>query len=185
MSVSPLLAAALAAAILFPASHVVSTAGAAEKKVDAKSDLRPWSGPTPALSLKDLGGAQHKLEAYRGKVVILNFWATWCEPCREEMPSFNRLRKALEGQPVAMFAVNIGEGEGRINEFLAKVPIDFPVLLDRDSQLSRAWKVRLMPTTFIIGTDGRIRYSFAGERDWADESVRAKIAALAQEKPAR
>ena len=178
MSVSHLLAAALAAAILFPASHVVG----AEKK---PAELRPWSGATPALSLKDLGGAQHKLEAYRGKVVILNFWATWCEPCREEMPSFNRLRKALEGQPVAMFAVNIGEGEGRINEFLAKVPVDFPVLLDRDSQLSRAWKVRLMPTTFILGTDGRIRYTFAGERDWADESVRSKIAALAQERPAR
>jgi peroxiredoxin len=175
-------AAALAAAFLFFTLH----AGAAEKKPEAKPDLRPWSGgPTPALSLKDLGGVQHKLEAYRGKVVILNFWATWCEPCREEMPSFNRLRKALEGQPVAMFAVNIGEGEGRINEFLAKVPVDFPVLLDRDSQLSRAWKVRIMPATFIIGPDGRIRYSYAGERDWADESVRAKIAALAQERPAR
>ncbi len=181
MSVSRLLAAALAAAFLFSAP----VAGAADKKAEPKADLRPWSGPTPALSLKDLGGAQHKLEAYRGKVVILNFWATWCEPCREEMPSFNRLRKALEGQPVAMFAINIGEGEGRINEFLGKVPIDFPVLLDRDSQLSRAWKVRLMPTTFILGTDGRIRYSFAGERDWADASVLAKIAALAQEKPAR
>ena len=65
------------------------------------------------------------------------------------------------------------------------MPVDVPVLLDRNSQVSRAWKVRLMPTTFIIGTDGRVRYSVTGERDWADESVRAKIAALAQERGGR
>ena len=175
----PLAVALLAAAFLFPAGRL----GAADRKA---AELRPWNGgPAPALSLKDLGGASHQLEAYRGKVVILNFWATWCEPCREEMPSFNRLKASLAGQPVVLFAVNIAEGEARINEFLGKVPIDFPVLLDRDSQVSRAWKVRLMPTTFIIGADGRVRYSYAGERDWADESVRSKIAALAGERAGR
>ena len=173
MSLRTLAAALSAAAFLFPA-----WANAAE--------LKPWAGgPTPALSLKDLGGTSHKLDAYRGKVVILNFWATWCEPCREEMPSLNRLRKSLDGQPVAMFAVNIGEGEARINDFLAKVPVDFPVLLDRDSQASRAWKVRLMPTTFILGTDGRVRFSYAGERDWSADAMRAQVAALAQEQPSK
>ena len=168
MKIRILAAALTAAAFLLPAFGARS------------AELKPWAGgPTPALSLKDLDGASHTLAAYRGKVVILNFWATWCEPCREEMPSFNRLKKSLEGTPVAMFAVNIGEGEARINGFLGKVPVDFPVLLDRDAQVSRAWKVRLMPTTFIIGPDGRVRYSFAGERDWSDESVRTKIAALA------
>jgi thiol-disulfide isomerase/thioredoxin len=172
-----LAAATTAAAFLFAApAHAA----------DAKAELRPWSGgPTPALTLNDLGGAAHRLEAYKGKVVVINFWATWCEPCREEMPSFNRLKKSLEGQPVALFAVNIAEGEGRINAFLAQVPVDFPVLLDRDSQVSRAWKVRLMPSTFIIGPDGRVRYSYAGERDWAGEDVRSKILALLKEKPER
>ena len=146
------------------------------------ADLKPWAGgPTPALELKDLQEAPHRLATYRGKVVVVNFWATWCEPCREEMPSFNRLRQSLAGKPVALLAVNIGEGEGRIAEFLKKVPVDFPVLLDRDAKVSREWKVRLMPTTFIIGTDGRVRYSYAGERDWADDSVRSKILALAAE----
>ena len=84
-----------------------------------------------------------------------------------------------------MFAVNIADGEGRIAEFLAKVPVDFPVLLDRDSQASRAWRVRLMPTTFIIGPDGRVRYSYAGERDWNDAATRAKIAALVENRPGR
>ncbi len=149
------------------------------------AELRPWTGPTPAFELKDLEGKAQRLEAYRGKVVILNFWATWCEPCREEMPSLNRLRKALEGQPVVMFAVNYGEGETRIAEFLRKVPVDFPVLLDRDTQAGRAWKVRLMPTTYIIGVDGRIRYGYAGELDWGTEAMRAKITALAAERPGR
>ena len=178
MSPRALAAALTAAAFLFPAFPA--------QAAETKAELRPWTGgPTPALRLKDLEGGSHSLEAYRGKVVVLNFWATWCEPCREEMPSLNRLRHSLKGLPVEMFAVNVGEGEARIAGFLGKVPVDFPVLLDADSQVSRAWKVRLMPTTFIIGTDGRVRYTYAGGRDWADESVRARIAALAAERTAR
>jgi thiol-disulfide isomerase/thioredoxin len=174
----------LLAAVLSAAAFLFAAFPA--QPADAKAELRPWTGgPTPVLRLKDLEGASRSLEAYRGKVVILNFWATWCEPCREEMPSLNQLRKALEGKPVEMFAVNVGEGEARIAAFLGKVPLDFPVLLDADAQVSRAWKVRLMPTTFIIGTDGRVRYTYAGGRDWADESVRARVAALAAERTAR
>ena len=170
----PSAAAVLAAAFLFLALPALS------------ADLKPWTGgAAPALDLKDLEGKSHKLADYRGKVVILNFWATWCEPCRDEMPSLNRLKGALQGKPVALFAVNIGEGEARIEGFMKKVPVELRVLLDRDAQASKAWKVRLMPTTFVIGTDGRVRYSFAGERDWADEETRARIAALAAERPGR
>ena len=169
-----LAAALLAAAFLFPPALL------------AAGELKAWAGgPTPALGLTDLAGATHRLDAYKGKVVIVNFWATWCEPCREEMPSFNRLRKSLDGQPVEMFAVNVGEGEARINAFLGKVPVDFPVLLDRDAQASRTWKVRVLPATFIIGTDGRVRYSYSGARDWAEDSVRARIAVLVRERPGR
>ena len=114
-------------------------------------------------------------------MVIVNFWATWCAPCRDEMPSLNALKGSLEGKPVAFLAVNLGEGEGRITEFLKRVPVDFPVLLDRDGQASKAWKARLLPATFILGFDGRIRYHSAGERDWTDEAVRVRIAALMEE----
>jgi thiol-disulfide isomerase/thioredoxin len=165
----------LAAAVLMAAAVAVHAA-----------DFKPWTGgPAPALSLKDLEGTAQALQAYRGKVVVLNFWATWCEPCRDEMPSFNKLKRTFEGKPVVVLAVNVGEGEGRIAEFLRKVPVEFPVLLDRDAAASKAWKVRLMPTTFILGRDGRVRYSYAGERDWDDATVRAKIAALADEKSGR
>jgi cytochrome c biogenesis protein CcmG/thiol:disulfide interchange protein DsbE len=173
MSLKTLAAACIAAAFLFPAPD------------GRAAELKAWTGPTPALELKDLEGKTHRLDAYRGKVVVLNFWATWCEPCRDEMPSLNRLRKSLEGQPVVLFAVNYGEGEARITEFLKKVPVDLPVLLDRDSQVGRAWRVRLMPTTYIVGTDGRIRYGYAGERDWDDDAIRARIAALAKERAGR
>ena len=167
-----------AAAILMVVAVAAQAASPAE--------LKPWpGGPTPALSLKDLEGTAQALQAYRGKVVVLNFWATWCEPCRDEMPSFNKLRQSFAGKPVVVLAVNVGEGEGRIAEFLRKVPVDFPVLLDRDAAVSKAWKVRLLPATFILGRDGRVRYSYAGERDWGDAAVRAKITALIDEKSGR
>ena len=150
------------------------------------AELKAWTGgPAPALALKDTEGVAHRLAAYGGKVVIVNFWATWCEPCRDEMPSLNRLKRSLDGKPVAFLAVNLGEGEGRIAEFLKGVPVEFPVLLDRDGEASKAWNVRLLPATFILSRGGRIRYSSAGERDWADAAVRAKIDALLQERPGR
>ncbi len=138
----------------------------------AAQQLRPWTaGATPPLALQDLDGRPHRLEDYRGKVVLVNFWATWCEPCREEMPSMNRLRAALAGQPFAVLAVNLAESEARIRRFIEQVPLDFPVLLDRDSSTARAWRARLLPASFVIGPDGRIRYAVVGEIDWSQPRV--------------
>lgn len=168
----------LAAAVLAIATAVAPAAPPAE--------LKPWlGGPAPALALQDLQGAAQTLQAHRGKVVVLNFWATWCEPCREEMPSFNKLRKTFAGRPVEVLAVNVGEGEGRIKAFLDKVPVEFPVLLDRDAAASKAWKVRMLPATFILDREGRIRYSHAGERDWDAPDVRARVTALLDAKSGR
>ena len=81
----------------------------------ASAQLPSWSGgPTPALRLQDLEGKVHALENYRGKVVLINFWATWCEPCRDEMPSIERLRALLAGRPFAVLAVNLAEPESRV-----------------------------------------------------------------------
>ena len=141
--------------------------------------LKPWTGgPTPALALQDLDGRPHRLEDYRGRVVLVNFWATWCEPCREEMPSLNRLRAGLAGQPFAVLAVNLAESESRVRKFLEQVPLEFPVLLDRDSAAARAWRARLLPVSFLLGPDGRIRYWALGEIDWAQEGVRKAILGL-------
>ena len=139
-------------------------------------ELRPWSGgATPPLALQDLDGRRHRLEDYRGKVVLINFWATWCEPCREEMPSLNKLRASLAGQPFAVLAVNLAESEARVRRFMEQVPLDFPVLLDRDSAVAKAWQARILPASFVVGPDGRIRYWMLGEIDWTQERVRNAI----------
>jgi len=160
-----LAAALLAALMLFPAQ--------------AQQVLSPWyGGATPALRLQDLEGRAHALEAYRGKVVLVNFWATWCEPCKEEMPSIEKLRRSLADRPFAVLAVNLAEPEPRIRAFLEKVPLGFPVLLDRDATAAKAWKARMLPATYILGPDGRIRYSYIGELDWSREPVQRQIAEL-------
>jgi thiol-disulfide isomerase/thioredoxin len=108
----------------------------------------------------------------------VNFWATWCEPCRDEMPSLERLRASLAGQPFEVLAVNLGEPVGRIERFLERMPLGFPMLLDRDTAVAKAWKARVVPATYVVGRDGRIRYVRYGELDWASEPVRKRIGEL-------
>jgi thiol-disulfide isomerase/thioredoxin len=157
--------------VVLAALAFAAAAGAAE--------LKAWTGgATPPLVLQDLNGRTHRLADYRGKVVLVNFWATWCEPCREEMPSIERLRQSLAGKPFEVLAVNIGEPLGRIERFLEKMPLGFPVLLDRDSGAAKAWKARVVPATFLVGPDGRIRYVHYGELDWSSEPVRKRVAEL-------
>ena len=147
--------------------------------------LKPWSGGmAPLLALRDLEGRVHRLEDYRGKVVLINFWATWCDPCREEMPSMRQLRSTLKGFPFEVLAVNLAESESRIRGFMERVPMNFPVLLDRDSAAAKAWSVRVLPVSFLVGPDGRIRYSIVGEIDWSREDVRRQIQELLPPDPA-
>ena len=147
----------------------------------AAGDLRPWSGgPTPALELSDLGGARHRLADYRGKVVLVNFWATWCTPCREEMPSIEQLKKALAGRPFAVLAVNVDEPDSRVRNFLSQLPLDFTVLMDPGKQATAAWKVRILPASFLVARDGRVRYTVTGELDWANEHVIKLVSELFQ-----
>ena len=144
-------------------------------------ELRPWAGgDTPPLSLDDLAGKSHSLADYRGKVVLVNFWATWCEPCRAEMPSMNRLRRSLEGRPFVVLAVNLAEPVSRIQKYLETMPLGFPVLRDRDSTAAKGWKARLLPASYLIGRDGRIRYVAYGEVDWTSEPVREQVVQLLQ-----
>ena len=149
---------------------------AAFVSLSGAQELRPWKGgATPLFALPDLDAKQHRLVDYRGKVVLVNFWATWCEPCREEMPSLNKLRASLAGQAFAVLAVNLAEPESRIRRFQEQVPMDFAVLLDRDTSVAKSWRARILPASYLIGPDGRIRYSVLGEIDWAQENVRKLI----------
>jgi len=145
----------------------------------AAQPLKPWSGgATPKLELSDLQGVSHRLADYRGSVVLVNFWATWCVPCRDEMPSIERLRVSLKGRRFVVLAVNLAEPESRIRKFLEAVPVGFPVLLDQDTKTTRAWQAKLLPATYIVGPDGRIRYRHLGELDWSTPEVRDAILGL-------
>ena len=160
-------AALLAALILWPPS------------VAAEQPLRPWhGGVTPPLQLADIAGKMHRLADYRGKVVLVNFWATWCAPCREEMPSIERLRQAMKSKPFAVLAVNLAEPPARVRDFLQSMPLGFPILLDADMAATQAWKVRQLPASFVVGPDGRIRYSYIGDLDWSRDAVRKTLTEL-------
>jgi thiol-disulfide isomerase/thioredoxin len=141
--------------------------------------LPGWTGgPTQPLALKDLDGQLHDLADYRGKVVVVNFWATWCAPCREELPSLERLRDAMRGRPFEALAVNVAEGESRVKRFLAEVPLRLPVLLDTEGDTQRAWKVRGIPATFLLDAQGSIRYWYLGEADWAEPAILRTVESL-------
>jgi len=143
------------------------------------AELKPWTGgAAPELALEDLRGKTVRLADYRGSVVVVNFWATWCEPCRAEMPSMDRLKRALDGKPFQVLAVNVAEPLSRIENFAATMPLGFPLLRDRDSSVARTWQAKVLPASFVIGKDGRIRYFAYGELDWSSEPVKAKISEL-------
>jgi peroxiredoxin len=138
--------------------------------------LKPWTGgAAPALELRDTEGKLHRLADYRGSVVLVNFWATWCEPCREEMPSMERLRTAMQGKRFVVLAVNVGEGARAARAFGEKMRLGFALVLDSDTKTARAWSARVLPASFIVGPQGDIRYSYFGAIDWARDDVRNSI----------
>jgi len=136
--------------------------------------LKPYTGKEtrPPLVLKDLKGKKHDLNDFRGQVVLVNFWATWCPPCRVEMPSMWRLKQKLRGKPFVIMAVDMGEEEASVNAFLPdKMKRDFVVLMDKDGEALRSWKVFAFPTSYIIDTKGNIRYALYGALEWDEASV--------------
>ena len=128
----------------------------------------------PDLSLPNLDGTQVSLEAMRGKIVLLNFWATWCGACRSEMPSLQALYRDFGSNPdFALLAVSIDRRGGPgVGQFMANHRYDFPVLLDTENVASNAYDVSGIPSTFVIGRHGRIIWNCVGALDWSNPSLR-------------
>ncbi len=122
----------------------------------------------PQFSLPDLDGAMVNLDDFRGKVVFLNFWATWCKPCEEEMPSMQHLYESLKGQEFEMLAVSIDTtGVETVREFVRKFGLTFPVLHNKDGSVKEIYQTTGVPETFIIDQDGVIAEKIWGPRDWS------------------
>ncbi|MEJ2592461.1 MAG: TlpA disulfide reductase family protein [Candidatus Thiodiazotropha sp.] len=144
---------------------------------DAGEGLTPLPEPVPApaFTLSGLDGRSHALADYAGRVVIVNFWASWCPPCRAEMPSLNRAWAKLQGKGVAMLAINAAEDRAAVAAFVGDHPIAFPVLLDSDGEAGTRWAVKGLPTTFVIDRAGRIVYRAIGDREWDDPGLLEQI----------
>jgi len=136
----------------------------------------------PEFSLPDLAGKTVHLKALRGKLVLLNFWATWCGPCREEMPGMERLFRAYQDKGFAVVAVNLHESVKTVRPFVQELKLSFPTVLDVEGSVSREYGVRALPVTFLVGRDGNIVWRAIGGRDWESAAARKLFAQLVAEK---
>ncbi len=130
-------------------------------------------GSAPSIRLSDRAGADFDLGDHAGRVIMVNFWATWCPPCLEEMPSMQELHGLLEGRDFTMVAVNVGEDAEDVNRFVAAFdsPLDFHLLVDPDLRVVKSWPVFGLPSTFIIDRAGMLRYKAVGERNWSAPEI--------------
>lgn len=130
--------------------------------------VREWPAgrPVPPLDLVDLDGKRWTIDALAGQVVVLNFWATWCEPCRVEMPSLEAMAARRRGEGVVVVAVNYLEAPEKIRHFLERAPFKPPILLDSDGDATVAWTPRVFPSTVLVGRDGRPAHTVVGALDW-------------------
>ena len=154
---------------------------AAEGKPSA--ELRALKHPIPASDfyLRDLNGKLVRLSDFQGKVVLLNFWATWCPPCLKEMPSMQQLYQAYRDKGLEIIAVSVDTAPtARVKAFVEKLGLTFTVLHDRDSLISRLYSNPGVPSTYLIDSQGKLAYRVLGEYDWVSEKATMTIKALLQ-----
>ncbi len=138
----------------------------------------PGMPAAPDFTLPDLDGKDVRFSDHKGKVVLVNFWATWCPPCREEIPSMERAWAKLKEGRVAMLAVHVGGDSDKIWSFLTEFNVTFPVLIDKSSGVSKAWQTVGLPTTYVADGQGRKALRAIGGREWDHPDLVASILAL-------
>jgi len=145
---------------------------------DAKISVLDKRTEPNDFTLPLLGGENVSLSSYKGKVVILNFWATWCPPCRAEMPSMETLYKSFNGQGLEILAVDIGEDSPTVQKFVRSNGYTFPILLDSSKKISSIYGIKAIPTTYIIDREGKIIGRVIGSIKWDNKKVITAIEAL-------
>jgi peroxiredoxin len=155
-----------------PPKQAAPALGNIHKAVDHVPGLEPYSMPsTPPLSLTDINGKRHRLEDYRGHVVLVSFWASWCPPCVREMPSINRLQQKMKGKRFTVLGVNVGEKAPTIRNFLQQKQVDFKILLDPEQKAYSAWNVYVVPSNFIVDGNGKVRLGSVGGIEWDSPDI--------------
>jgi peroxiredoxin len=163
---------------------VVKAAVATEHLFEAMGMAKVRGKAAPDFTLPNIDGQQVFLQQYRGKVVFLNFWATWCIPCREEMPALEQLHQKYQSEGLAVLAVNLKESAEQVKAFFQKHALSFPSLLDHHGSVFRDYLVVGMPTTYLIGRDGQLLAHGVGARDWTRAEGQELIHKVVKKGPA-
>jgi cytochrome c biogenesis protein CcmG, thiol:disulfide interchange protein DsbE len=151
------------------------------EKVELPPGIMVLDGrPAPALQLLDMDGQEMDLSSLRGHWVMVHFWASWCGPCRKEMPSIQRMAETLGPKHVRLILVNTAESDDTVFSFLGLVAPELPTLLDQDGQVTERWQPRGLPSSFFIGPDGGLRYLALGGRPWDSSPYLAFVQGLGQ-----
>jgi thiol-disulfide isomerase/thioredoxin len=143
----------------------------------------PAPEPLPAFTVKTLAGADASLKVLSGKMVLLNFWATWCPPCKEEMPSIQKLHEKMKGTDFQVFAISVGEKVKTVTDFVKASPYTFPMYLDESGAASAPFAGRGIPTTFILDKQGMAIAGIVGSRPYDTPEVFSIFKELAERLP--
>jgi peroxiredoxin len=149
------------------------------------------SGPGPAVQgetapdfvFRDQSGKERSLSALRGKVVLVNFWATWCPPCRDELPSMQQLQRRMAGKPFEMLALSVDDSWESVNRFMKENGFTVPVYEDFDKRISTLYGTNMWPETYIVDKKGKVAYKVVGPKDWTSSEVLKFLDVLVAEDP--
>ena len=165
----------------FTGSAVYATPHDALLQAAGLSAVEP-SGTAPDFELSDHHGNKVRLHDLRGKVVLLNFWATWCPPCIHEMPMMQQLLNSRQQQPFALFALNLQESQEDVAQFMTQKDFQFPALLDSEGRAAASYKVRGLPASYLIDCSGNLLGSVTGVWQWTSEATQTLLDTLLKDK---
>ena len=137
--------------------------------------------PELDFKLSDFKDKTHTLASYRGKVLLVNFWASWCPPCIYEMPELTRLQQQLADRPFEIIAINVGEKKYKVHKFTRLINFELPVLLDTSNQAFKDWRVQTLPTSFLVDANGVVRHRIRGNPGWEQPETISMIEQLIAE----
>jgi peroxiredoxin len=167
--------------VLFLLLFIHPFAGGSEEELFSKIGIAAIRGDNkvPVFSLKDLNGKKVEIKQFKGKIILINFWATWCAPCKEEMPSMEILHRQFEEKNFVLLTVSVDYGGVKsVQEFINKHQYTFPVLLDPKGEIFDLFKVKGIPTTFLVDKKGKMIGKAIGPRDWKSQEVFSLISLL-------